>query len=435
MRTALRSTPASGILLRSLRHLSTLNTQLSILLLSLLPISAASPATGTAIITGGRVSEIVVTSGGSGYATRPLVRITGGDGSGAEAEAVLEEDQVLQVRVTQGGSGYSIAPTVTFTWPPVTLDVAVRWVPGLTFHGLPGTRATVQWSTNSQGPWTYWTNLVIGTNGATLADFETGPETRFYRSAASVVQLETGAGMLVWIPPGHFQRGSPTNEPGRNSDETLHSVTLTKGFWMGRCEVTQAEYWTVMGSNPSYFKGPNLPVERVGWADATEYCRRLTLLDRDSGRIATNEVYRLPSEAQWEYAARGGAPESTATAFGSQLGSQLANFNGNFPYNGAGKGPNLQGPVAVGSYAPNTWLLLDMHGNVAEWCLDRYLAYPNRAVTDPLGGATGDELARGGSYYSFGVACRSAARWQLPNLPGGFRSPQLGFRIVLVQTP
>jgi formylglycine-generating enzyme required for sulfatase activity len=328
------------------------------------------------------------------------VRLIGGDGSGAEAEAVLDADQVLEVHVTQGGSGYTIAPTVTFTWPPVTLDVAVRWVPGLTIQGLPGTRATVQWSTNAQGPWNYWTNFVIGTNGATLADFDAGNETRFYRSASSVVQLATGAGMLVWIPPGRFQMGSPTTEPGHTGDEIQHTVTLSKGFWMGRCEVTQSEYGTVMGSNPSYFKGTNLPVERVGWADATEYCRRLTLLDRAAGRIADHEVYQLPTEAQWEYAARGGAPEPTATAFGSRLGSQWANFNGNFPYNEAAKGPNLQGTVAVGSYAPNAWLLLDMHGNVAEWCLDRYLVYPTKAVTDPVGGATGDELARGGSYHS-----------------------------------
>jgi formylglycine-generating enzyme required for sulfatase activity len=204
---------------------------------------------------------------------------------------------------------------------------------------------------------------------------------------------------------------------------------------MGRCEVTQAEYGAVMGSNPSYFKGVDLPVERVGWADAVEYCHRLTLLDRAAGRIAAHEVYQLPTEAQWEYAARGGDPGKPPTAFGIRLSSEWANLNGDFPYNGAPKGPYLRGTVAVGSYAPNVWLLCDMHGNVAEWCLDRYLAYPAKAVTDPLGGATGDELARGGSYYSFGVDCRSAARWRLPVLPGGFRSPQLGFRVVLVEVP
>lgn len=414
---------------------STLSTQLSAFLLSLLPLSAASPATGIASVDGGKVTSILLTSGGSGYAVPPQVRILGADGSGAQAEAILEGDQVVRVEVTHGGTGYTIAPVVTFTSPPVTLDVAVRWVPGLTLQGLQGTRATIQWATNALGPWNYWTNLVLGTNGATLADFEALTESRFYRSAASVVQLETGGGLLVWIPPGRFQMGSPTNEPGRSMDETPHVVTLSRGFWMGRCEVTQTEYGIVMGSNPAYFKGASLPVERVGWADAMEYCRRLTLLDRSAGRIATNEVYRLPTEAQWEYAARGGGPDGTPTAFGARLGSQLANFNGDFPYNGAARGPDLRGTVPVGSYAPNAWLLLDMHGNVAEWCLDRYVAYPTRAVTDPVGADTGDELARGGSYHSLGDACRTAARWQPPYIPGGFRSPQLGFRIVLVTTP
>ena len=414
---------------------STLSTPLSAFLLSLLPLSAATPATGTATIAAGRITGIVLTSGGSGYATRPWVRLAGGGGKGAEFETVLEADQVVAVRVLQGGSGYTNAPTVTFTWPPVTLDLAMRWVPGLTFQGLPGTRITVQWATNSLGPWNYWTHLTLGTNGATLADFEAANEPRFYRSASSVVQLGTSAGMLVWVPPGRFQMGSPTNEPGRSDDETPHEVTLSKGFWMGRCEVTQSEYTVVMGSNPSHFKGPELPVERVSWTEATEYCRRLTLLDRAAGRIAANEVYRLPTEAQWEYAARGGDPEPTATPFGPRLGSRLANFNGDFPYNGAAKGPNLRSTVAVGLYAPNAWLLLDMHGNVAEWCRDRYVAYPTRAVTDPVGGTTGDELARGGSYYSLGDACRSAARWPLPYLPGGYRSAQLGFRVVLVEEP
>ncbi|MBM3902954.1 MAG: formylglycine-generating enzyme family protein [Verrucomicrobia bacterium] len=296
--------PALRIAVVAFRRLSTLNTRLSTVLLTLLPLSAAAPATGIATVAAGRITEITVTSGGSGYATRPWVRLTGGGGKGAEVEVVLEADQVVDVRILQGGSGYTNAPTVTFTWPPVTLDVAARWVPGLTFQGLPGTRIAVQWPTNSLGPWNYWTQLTLGTNGATLAGLDAGNETRFYRSASSVVQLGTGTGMLVWIPPGRLRMGSPKTEPGRNDDETPHEVTLSKGFWMGRCEVTQAEYAFVMGTNPSHFNRPDLPVERVSWTEATEYCRRLTLLDRAAGRIAAHEVYRLPTEAQWEYAAR-----------------------------------------------------------------------------------------------------------------------------------
>ncbi|MFM7101291.1 MAG: formylglycine-generating enzyme family protein, partial [Verrucomicrobiota bacterium] len=236
---------------------------------------------------------------------------------------------------------------------------------------------------------------------------------------------------LAWIPPGTFLRGSPLTEPDRWANEIRHAVVLTRGFFIGRQEVTQAAYAALMTNNPSTFKGADLPVENVSWFDATEYCARLTQRERSAGRLPDGWEYRLPTEAEWEYACRAGTV--TATAFGNSLGSSWANFNGKTPYNGAPVGPFLAGTTPVGSYAPNGWGLDDFHGNVWEWCADWNDAYPSGRVVDPVGPPTGlIRVMRGGGWSDLGDFCRSAFRsGRVPGAAGSF----LGFRVVLAREP
>jgi formylglycine-generating enzyme required for sulfatase activity len=225
--------------------------------------------------------------------------------------------------------------------------------------------------------------------------------------------------------------GSPPNETNRYLDEVRHTVTLTQGFWMSGHEVTQGEYQTVMGSNPSLFRGDTLPVEQVSWGDAVLYSQKLTARERATGRLPDGWEYRLPTETQWEYACRAGT--STAMAFGNSISSTQANFNGSYPYNGGAKGPYIGNPSAVMNYAPNVWGLSDMHGNVVEWCLDWYGTYPSTGVQDPQGPPSGIyRVIRGGSWRSPGQFCRSAYRFRVYPT---FRSYELGFRIVLVRVP
>ena len=234
---------------------------------------------------------------------------------------------------------------------------------------------------------------------------------------------------MVKIPPGTFMMGSPASEADRRDGKTQHKVTISQGFWMGQHEVTQAEYEQVMGTNPSHFKGGNLPVESVSWDEATEYCTRLTARERTAGRLPQGHEYRLPTEAQWEYACRAGT--TTATSFGNSLSSSQANFNGNYPYQNGSKGPYLEKTTPAGQYSANAFGLYDMHGNVWEWCADYYGDYPSGPVTDPTGPPSGDDrVNRGGSWYSLGQDCRSAFRGG--NSPG-LRSGILGFRVVLVR--
>jgi formylglycine-generating enzyme required for sulfatase activity len=150
---------------------------------------------------------------------------------------------------------------------------------------------------------------------------------------------------FVWISPGTFVMGSPTSEPQRQAsgvlDEVQHQVTLTHGFWISQYEVTQDQYQTLTGANPSHFNSDGgLPVEQVSWNDATNYCGLLTAVEANAGRLPAACAYRLATEAEWEYACRAGT--TTATAFGDSLSSSKANFNGQFPYNGAAIGPYLE---------------------------------------------------------------------------------------------
>ena len=264
-------------------------------------------------------------------------------------------------------------------------------------------------------------------HGACWADEPSSP-----RAPKAGDLLKNSIGMqLVLIPPGKFLMGSPESERDRAKDEFQHEVQITKSFYLGIYEVTQAEYQQVMGSNPSYFDRKRVgqdtsrfPVEGVTWNDATEFCRRLSELadERAAGR-----VYRLPTEAEWEYACRAGT--QTATSFGDRLDSTQANFDGNYPYNRAAKGPQLKRTATVGSYRPNAWGLYDMHGNAQEWCQDWYddKFYASSSASDPLGPEQGVyRVFRGGSWRSPAVGCRSAYRFR--NDPE-YRDFSLGFRV------
>ncbi len=215
---------------------------------------------------------------------------------------------------------------------------------------------------------------------------------------AVIVALERN---MVQIRGGTFMMGSPTSEPDRNSDETQHQVTLSD-FKIGKYEVTQAQWVAVMGSNPSNFKGcDKCPVESVSWKDIEIFLQKLNTM--------TGKQYRLPTEAEWEYACRAG----TTTPFhtGDNLTTNQANYHGDYPYNGNSKGQNRQKTTPVGSFAPNAWGLYDMHGNVWEWCSDLYGDYPNGALTNPKGPERGSlRMLRGGSWGGRAQDSRSAIR-------------------------
>ncbi len=238
------------------------------------------------------------------------------------------------------------------------------------------------------------------------------------------------------IPAGRFRMGSPATEKGRGEDEgPPFEVRFDRPFRLGVYEVTQAEYEKVMGRNPSYFcaTGPGkdrvagratgrLPVERVSWDDAVEFCRRLSARPAEK---AAGRTYRLPTEAEWEYACRAGT--TGPFHYGSTLSSLQANCNGRRPYD-APAGPVRDYTTPVGTFAPNAWGLYDMHGNVWEWCQDRWLPYAERRIPGPPSDDTGfGRVLRGGG-WSFGAAdCRSAKRIFHD---ANYRNEYNGFRVV-----
>ncbi|MBP5760319.1 MAG: SUMF1/EgtB/PvdO family nonheme iron enzyme, partial [Verrucomicrobia bacterium] len=210
---------------------------------------------------------------------------------------------------------------------------------------------------------------------------------------------------MNWIEPGTFMMGSPEDELDRDDDETQHQVTLTCGYWIGRYPVTEAQYKAVIGSCPSN-RGDNHPVYYVSWNSATNFCAKLTAIEREAGRLPEGYEYTLPTEAQWEYACRAG----TTTALNS--GKNLSDKEQCPEMDEAGwYGGNAAMTHPVGQKKPNAWGLYDMHGNVTEWCLDWYGDYPTSAVTDPTGPDTGsDRVRRGGGWNSYASWCRSANR-------------------------
>ncbi len=329
-------------------------------------------------------------------------------------------------------------------------------------------------------------------------------------SAALAKQITNSIGMkLTYIPPGKFMMGSPKEELERSDNEFQHEVELTKGYYMGVYEVTQEEYETVMGKNPSYFlvqgngsinaaglRTQRFPVEKVSWEDAKEFCRKLTdsetprdlqvkqdetaaklelakanyrlsennfersqklfgfkaisMAEMDIARQSHAEakarleiakealnllglqirIYRLPTEAEWEYACRAGT--KTPFRFGETINSDQANYNGDSPFDNGAKGLNRAKPMPIGSFGPNAWGLHDMHGNVFEWCADWYhdQYYENSPSANPENIKQTDRRSvRGGSWLKGARNARSAYRG---SVRPDYRSPDVGFRVVRV---
>lgn len=250
------------------------------------------------------------------------------------------------------------------------------------------------------------------------------------------VEMTNSIGMkCILVPPGEFMMGSSDSEYDHTSNEgPLHRVRITRPFYLGVYEVNQGEYRQVMGSNPSTFSrdGPSagkvadqntdrLPVEQVSWENALGFCLRLSQKD---GRR-----YRLPTEAEWEFACRAGT--TTPFSFGNTLNGSQANCDGNQPYGTEGKGPFLQRTTTVGSYRPNSLGLYDLHGNVREWCADWYDPnyYRGSPVDDPRGATSGVyRVVRGGTWYLEAKLCRSAFRGC--SVPGS-QYYDLGFRVAV----
>jgi uncharacterized protein (TIGR02996 family) len=208
---------------------------------------------------------------------------------------------------------------------------------------------------------------------------------------------------FAWIPPGVFLMGSPDSELERSNNERQHRVRLTRGLWLGVHPVTQAQWQAVLGENPSHFLSENLPVECVSRNDCQEFCKALR---RRDGR-----GYALPTEAEWEYACRAGT--TTPFHFGTILNGLQANCNGHYPYGTEEKGPKVGRTTAAEKYRPNAWGLHDMHGNVWEWCQDRYSVAPTAEdAEDPvnLGARWGGDVVRGGSWIDGAGGCRAARR-------------------------
>ncbi len=226
------------------------------------------------------------------------------------------------------------------------------------------------------------------------------------KTSGSNPHITNSLGMVfVYIKPGTFMMGSPSSEVGRDNYEKQHKVTLTKSFYMQTTEVTQGQWKAIMGENPSWFDncGDDCPVERVSWNDVQKFIHKLNL--QSSGK-----TYRLPTEAEWEYACRAG----TTTPFntGNCLSTTQANYDGQNTYWRCSKGKDRDKSISVATFKPNVWKLYDMHGNVWEWCQDWYADnYPTGSIVDPVGPDTGKaRVIRGGGWDGGEKFARSAFR-------------------------
>jgi len=296
--------------------------------------------------------------------------------------------------------------------------------PTLSLTGTMGTVYCIQYATGLS-PTNVWVDRTLlqakGASNIWSDPSAPAPSQRFYRAVSVPPPANTN---LVFIPPGTFRMGSPASEVDRFDWEGPQTtVTIGRGFWMGKYEVTQGEYVEVVGSNPSYFAGDsNLPVEQVSWFDATNYCALRTQQERAGGLIPTNYLYRLPTEAEWEYVCRAGTSD-VRFSYGDDPGyTNLTKYAWYYDNSNGRTHP-------VGQKLPNPWGLYDMHGNVYEWCQDWFDTYPGGNAVDPQGTATTAGV-RGGNWYVDAGAryCRSAFRVII--YPGN-KFNYGGFRVVL----
>lgn len=321
----------------------------------------------------------------------------------------------------------AVAANAAATFPalsdtPPTLDLHL--FAGVNITGTTGTVYAVQ-STPDLAQSNLWTSLEFvqlpATNYLFVDASAPATDRRFYRAV-----VQNSPTNMVFIRPSTFLMGSPTNDLVSSVDERPQTtVIISRGFWIGKYEVTQGEYVSIMNTNPSFFPGDlSRPVSSVSWQDATNYCAKLTQQELAAGRIPAGTAYRLPTEAEWEYAARAGT--STRYSYGDDPDfSSLTNY--------AWYSANANLTVhPVGQKLPNPWGLYDTEGNVWEWCLDWYGALPGGVQVDPTGPSSnsiGLKVMRGGAYDYFEANCRSSARlfFGAPSLT----DTDLGFRVVL----
>jgi formylglycine-generating enzyme required for sulfatase activity len=304
-------------------------------------------------------------------------------------------------------------------------QLALNRVNGLTVSGTANSTYIIQYSTNlaQANGWHTLTLITLSSNKAIVpSTVPTTTGARFYRALLTSM---TAPSNMVLIQPGTFVMGSPLTEEDRFNDEGPQTtVTLTRPFFIGTRLVTQGDYLSVLGSNPSFFTGnTNLPVDQVSWTDANKYCSLLTQRELTAGRIPAGWKFRLPTEAEWEYTCRAGT--TNRFYYGDDLDyTSLTNY--------AWFVDNSDGQThPVGQKPSNPWGLYDMIGNVWQWCDDWYAPYAGGSVTDPesTDSTLGIRVLRGGSWDDDARACRSAYR--SGDSPAA-RFSFYGFRIVLV---
>ncbi|MEY2911157.1 MAG: hypothetical protein RLZZ184_466, partial [Cyanobacteriota bacterium] len=242
------------------------------------------------------------------------------------------------------------------------------------------------------------------------------PQSSFTEDLGNGVKLE-----MIAIPGGTFLMGSPASEAERQDYESPQHQVTVPSFFMGKYPLTQAQYQVIIGNNPSYFKGNNRPVETVSWDDAVLFCQKLSQ--------RTGKSYRLPSEAEWEYACRAGT--KTPFSFGDNITPDLVNYDGYYPYKSAPKGKYRQQTTDVETFTPNSFGLYDMHGNVWEWCEDdwheNYINAPTDGSAWNSRSGSNTKVLRGGSWYNDAKGCRAACRaW----ISRDHRHYGWGFRVV-----
>jgi formylglycine-generating enzyme required for sulfatase activity/Leucine-rich repeat (LRR) protein len=346
------------------------------------------------------------------------------------ATLVLSEPLAASTNLTETLTSLRNQGVAVFTYPlaaqlvrPLMLIGAFKFA----ITGPPGVY-TVLGSTNLAT----WTAVGVATNPLGSVNFHdvtanASPQ-KFYRAL-----LQSPPTNMVFIPPNTFTMGSPTNEQDRNIFEgPPAAVTLTRGFWIGKYEVTQGEYLAVTGENPSNFPGDlRRPISSVSWFDATNYCSKLTQQELAAGRIPPGSHYRLPTEAEWECAARAGTTTRFSYGDDDQNYTSLTNYAWFLDF------AHIDLIVhPVGQKLPNPWGIFDMHGHVWEWCQDWYADQPGGILTDPTGPPGpvqfGRKVMRGGAYDYPNSDCRSASRFFRPATDP---DSDLGFRVVLVSKP
>jgi formylglycine-generating enzyme required for sulfatase activity len=260
------------------------------------------------------------------------------------------------------------------------------------------------------GAWALWVALAVAADWQPLQAGRTS-------NKAEEIWVEPVSGIeLVHLPAGSFLMGTPAEEPGRESGEVQHLVVITRPFYLGKFEVTQEQWEAVMGARPSHFSdcGVDCPVEGISYTDIEAFVAKL--------RASSGELFRLPTEAEWEYACRAGTSNPFSSGKKLTLGS--ANIDARLEAEGTFRGA----PSPVGSFPPNRWGLHDMHGNVWEWCADWHCPYAEEAVEDPIGRcSSGLRVIRGGSWFYGSDSARCGLRYTHRPQDSG---PSLGFRVV-----